>query len=371
MPPDSWEKPFVSVPAPRPRVGSHWRAGTLGLPRPKEPRRARQQVPGPRGPLPTTTPHLQWMTLATGAVWGKAPASLHDGAAPRLGRGRSPSARAAVSPPGQQRTKERPLVSPPASGPRPDSAACPEVADPRGAGAEHARRPKPPRSGPGRTAHSGRLGPRRLTCLMYMFAEGGGGARSGASCRRSARPHRLCPARVLGVTLGLRRLPPLQPPQTPSTAPRSPLTQTKWRRRLPHPGPARTIQHQLEGEMRSRERAPAPSERNTASDSRESNFFQLLKCSWAHLKVLGRREGGRLLLPSPQGSPQRLGKSGYSPWEAGWAPKASVRGAGKVAARGRARGMAGVWPQRGKQRTQPSVLSRGGGRYRCSPRNVN
>lgn len=91
---------------------------------------------------------------------------------------------------------------------------------------------QPPRPGTGRTIHCGRRKSRRLTCLMYMFAEDAVGP---PGCG-SARPRRLFPVRALGLTAG--SLPPLP---APSAAPRflhrarSPLTETKWRQTLPVP----------------------------------------------------------------------------------------------------------------------------------------
>lgn len=126
------------------------------------------------------------------------------------------------SPPGTAANRAKafgPATSQRASccGPGPGSAARRRLKTPPAPGQGRAGRAKPTLPGPGRTAQGGRLGPRRLTCLMYMFARDGGGARPGASCRRSARPHRLFPTRMLGVTPG-----PPPPPPAPSASPNSP-----------------------------------------------------------------------------------------------------------------------------------------------------
>lgn len=108
------------------------------------------------------------------------------------------------------------MVSPPASGPRPESAAYPEVADPRGAGAEH-RRPAqtaPVRSRPHRTRRAARTPP---TYLLDVHVCGGWGRRP----QRCLLPSLSPPSPSLPGT-SARRDPGSPPSPAPSAPPDSP-----------------------------------------------------------------------------------------------------------------------------------------------------
>jgi len=70
---------------------------------------------------------------------------------------------------------------------------------------------------------------------------------------------------------------PVSLPRLPSAAPRSPLTQTKWRQSLPQPDPARTIQHPVEGEVWTRQRSPAPLEKEHRTEQQEDRFLSASK----------------------------------------------------------------------------------------------
>lgn len=244
------------------------RAESPGLPRPKGAQQSPRTVPRPGGPPPKShfTPAMNEPSRGNRGSKGTRQPPRRTRSVSGPGTSPLPPQQwAAVSPSGQRRNKQGPSDPPPASGPL---AAGRDLALPL------ARRLKTPpvqgQSRPGRTDPA-RHRPHRTrraawTAPAYLLdvhvCEGWG--------RRPPRyllPSLSPPSTSLPGTSGrcdpgsppppTPPAPSAPPPRLPSTATRSPLTQTKWRQSLPHPDPARTIQHPVEGEVRSREGAPA------------------------------------------------------------------------------------------------------------------
>lgn len=129
----------------------------------------------------------------------------------------------------------RPEAAQPHGAPRPGPGPARPPQPPAGSEAARAE-PAAPEPGPG-----GRFERRSLTCLIYMTAEGAGGALPAAHSA-SNRHKRPAPPRAAAAAAA-----PQRPAAPLRAAPRSPRTQTKWRRGLPRPGPARTTGHLKKG----------------------------------------------------------------------------------------------------------------------------
>lgn len=147
-----------------------------------------------------------------------------------------------------------------------------------------------------------------------MSAKDGGGARLSASCCLYARPHRLFPARVLGVTPGLP--PPPPPPPAPSAPaaerPAHPSRKQNGGGASPYPTRREPFSTSWRGRHATENAIPLRRKGTPQGTAGSPLSFCLSAALLPFLKVLCSRKRGRRCLPSRQGSPQGVGKSGLS-----------------------------------------------------------
>lgn len=148
---------------------------------------------------------------------------------------------------------------------------------------------------------------------MYMSAKDGGGARPGTSCRGSARPQRLFPARVVGATPGLRRrrlLPPLQPPPPdfPAQRPAHPSRKQNGGRASPIPTRREPFSTRWRGRCGAEKALLLCRRRDTARGSRSLLFCSFSSASLAFRRCSEAVKAGKTASHRSRGPPKELGK---------------------------------------------------------------
>lgn len=157
-----------------------------------------------------------------------------------------------------------------------------------------------------------------------MTAEGAGGALPAAHSA-SNRHKRPAPPRAAAA--------PQRPAAPLRAAPRSPRTQTKWRRGLPRPGPARTTGHLKKGGRGEESATLAGWRRERAGQAERTAFRDAVSVFLASLELYSG-EGVRCSLTHLQGSPPRS-------WEKWFLPPGGGLGAKGKCERAAERGTAG------------------------------
>lgn len=167
---------------------------------------------------------------------------------------------------------------------------------------------------------------------MYMTAEGAGGALPAAHSA-SNRHKRPAPPRAAAA--------PQRPAAPLRAAPRSPRTQTKWRRGLPRPGPARTTGHPKKGGRGEGSATLAGWRRERARQTERTAFRDAVSVFLVSLELYSG-EGVRCSLIHLQGSPPRSWEKWFLPPGGGLGAKGKCERAAERGTAGGGRGLRGA-----------------------------